>query len=473
MKRQPPEFSEVKLLSLRTPLLELDLKVVTPMFGGSDTPGEVDPDLPVRGSTVRGHLRFWWRACVGHTFESAADLFAEEARLWGTTVKEQSPGGPSAVEIEVETQDPQQIKIRPCAYYQDRPGKAPELRWLISDTTNRDGSKGDPYDPLGYALFPFRGEMKNKRVIRQPSEMAEGVSFRLRIFRSPSKSSLDDASLRRQVEAAVWAWITFGGIGARTRRGCGTLWTNHPDFCPPAGTPVKQWLEQRARQYLAGDAVATPLPIPRLKGATVLVRQQPNEATRVWREAVNWLRSYRQQRAGGATGRSLWPEANAIRALTGRSARGAPPPETPRYFPRGELGLPIIFHFIDAEYGDPKEHTLDVDMDGTSRFASPFAIKPLCFAGANGEVSAFPMILRFNEPTLHEILDEFQVSLRLSEKQESGPGRKVASLSANNVYDPTKAPKVPPLSSINQTNAVDGFIEFVKEKRGFQEVKLG
>ena len=43
-------------------------KVITPLFGGGVTPNEKDPVTTVRGSSVRGHLRFWWRATRGGEF---------------------------------------------------------------------------------------------------------------------------------------------------------------------------------------------------------------------------------------------------------------------------------------------------------------------------------------------------------------------------------------------------------------------
>jgi len=39
-------------------LAEANICVVTPLFGGGAEAGEVDPAQPVRGGSVRGHLRF-------------------------------------------------------------------------------------------------------------------------------------------------------------------------------------------------------------------------------------------------------------------------------------------------------------------------------------------------------------------------------------------------------------------------------
>ncbi|GIW04705.1 MAG: type III-B CRISPR module RAMP protein Cmr1 [Thermomicrobiales bacterium] len=428
MKRRIPPVTPVRLSPSREPLLELDVKVVTPMFGGSDTPGEVDPELPVRGGTVRGHLRFWWRACFGHRYASAEQLFQDESAIWGATSGNE--GLPAKIDVEVE------VRHSGTAYPPENEPLSPQ-QWTRDD--------GYP----AYALFPFQRQSSTNQ---PPKRARRDVAFTLRLW--PAAHVTGDAErdhLKREASAAVWAWIAFGGIGARTRRGCGTLWTNHPDFCPSAGTPASQWLQQRARQHLTGDAVATPLPIPLLKGATVLIRQQPAETNKAWREAVNWLRGYRQRRTGGATGRSLWPEPAAIRVLTGRGARGAPPPETPRYFPRGELGLPIIFHFKDQREGDPPDQTLQAGAEGATRMASPFITKAI----AINERQGLPMVVGLQEPLLHQL--GVQVELN---------GQPVV------VHDRQLAQQVEPLRQYGVDNAVDGFVEFVKRQGQIAEVTL-
>jgi CRISPR/Cas system CMR-associated protein Cmr1 (group 7 of RAMP superfamily) len=42
----------------RKPLLDVEIAVVTPLFGRGAAARGSDPLLP-----VRCHLRFWWRAC--------------------------------------------------------------------------------------------------------------------------------------------------------------------------------------------------------------------------------------------------------------------------------------------------------------------------------------------------------------------------------------------------------------------------
>ena len=57
-------------------------RLITPMFGGGVTPGEVDREMPIRASALRGQLRFWWRLLYG-AGRKPSDLFAVESALWG------------------------------------------------------------------------------------------------------------------------------------------------------------------------------------------------------------------------------------------------------------------------------------------------------------------------------------------------------------------------------------------------------
>ncbi|HLH27348.1 MAG TPA: type III-B CRISPR module RAMP protein Cmr1, partial [Acidimicrobiales bacterium] len=80
--------------------LSVQLEVVTPILGGGSQAREIDEVEVIRPATVRGHLRFWWRALRGHEFEDAAALHAAESALWGRAADER--GGRSPVELRVD-----------------------------------------------------------------------------------------------------------------------------------------------------------------------------------------------------------------------------------------------------------------------------------------------------------------------------------------------------------------------------------
>ena len=75
--------------------LELDIQVVTPMFGGGTEAGVPDPVTLIRPSSIRGHLRFWWRATRGAAFTTVRDLKQRETEIFGDTEH------PSPVIVEV------------------------------------------------------------------------------------------------------------------------------------------------------------------------------------------------------------------------------------------------------------------------------------------------------------------------------------------------------------------------------------
>ncbi|MCB0307629.1 MAG: type III-B CRISPR module RAMP protein Cmr1, partial [Calditrichaeota bacterium] len=67
--------------------LTLDLETVTPVLGGSAVAGSPDRIEGVRPSSIRGSLRFWWRALQASTDRISEGgpgvLFEEESNLWG------------------------------------------------------------------------------------------------------------------------------------------------------------------------------------------------------------------------------------------------------------------------------------------------------------------------------------------------------------------------------------------------------
>ena len=56
------------------PVAEISLvaELTTPILGGAHATRTVDEVDVVRAASLRGHLRFWWRALRGHEFASAA-----------------------------------------------------------------------------------------------------------------------------------------------------------------------------------------------------------------------------------------------------------------------------------------------------------------------------------------------------------------------------------------------------------------
>jgi len=303
--------------------------LLTPLFGGGVEPREADPVSVVRATEVRGHLRFWWRALRGWQAKgSLEELRKLESALFGSARE----GGASPVAVEVEI-----LKSG-----QDVPGKK--------------SPQAHPEVAHPYLAFPLRRTQQDSR--NYPVRV--GVSFRLRL-RFPEK--VGDLDFREELEAALWAWETFGGIGGRTRRGFGALLREGSG--PPGEGEIREGLRRYSRQG------GWPEGVPHLTPES-LVRVVPLS----WKELAERYQAFRQARPGGSPkspGRSLWPEPDEVRRLTGRHAAHHAPRHPVPKFPRGQFGLPIIFHFKDK--GDPPDTTLK--LPEAERRASPLLFRPL------------------------------------------------------------------------------------------------
>lgn len=137
--------------------IELELQLITPMFGGGYETRNVDPLIPIRPAAIRGHLRFWWRATAGAQYASAEELYKAETAIWGgAAVKNEAAVGKVAIEVVVLNQG------EPAPYNQVAPHPTPQ---------------GGPRE--GYFLFPFR-EQHAENIPAATGR--KGVKFRLTLF---------------------------------------------------------------------------------------------------------------------------------------------------------------------------------------------------------------------------------------------------------------------------------------------------
>lgn len=396
----------------RNPLLDLEIAIVTPLFGGGATAGRVDPERPVSGQSVRGHLRFWWRACNAPAFATAEALFAAESTLWGSVSSEQA-AGPSALDVRVEIVSA---------------GKQEQLR--VTDQRGRTvWKRGYP----GYALFPF--QESSQKPAADPC--LTGVVFRLVIEPARHVTVDQTANLETGVANAVRAWLAFGGLGARTRRGCGSLWCATDGFMPASVDDIQDWTRTLAH---TGDH--TP-PIPRLSGARIVLGSRPKDPIQAWNEAVQTLQRFRR----GKSGASRWPEAGAIRSAVQHRDPGA------GYFPRADLGMPILFEQMGIR---PAPQLTPSFAD---RMASPIIVKPLVLA----RDTAVPMVLLLNAPHIWEIEPQ-PVTLAI--------GNDTFRLTGSQIFDTQRSRSVPPLLENNDPRARHAFLRFAARDLGAREVEV-
>jgi CRISPR-associated protein Cmr1 len=352
-----PQKDEAEKMPLK---MDYTIHVATPLFGGGVTAGVNDPVTVIRGPAIRGQLRFWWRATRGARFETVEALKKEENRIWGST---QEPGKVSLA-----------VKTKPGIR---KPyGKFDDKKFIC--------------DYPEYAGFPFV-DLKNKTV----KEITSNIEFTITLTMAPTVNEND-------VKAALWAWVNFGGLGARTRRGCGSLYCK--EFAPPQNNEIKSWYEKQLKAY---DIIPSPAArkwptVP--QAHDIVVKPSPVKPVQAWREAVNQIKTFRQGTGVGRNsgsqpnrpGRSLWPEPDSLRKLTDMTNHNHKDPiiYEPNAFPRAEFGMPIIFHFKDtSDPGNPDPQLLPEEGD---RMGSPLIIKALCI----GKDSAYPCIMRLKTEKL-------------------------------------------------------------------------
>jgi len=86
--------------------LTATIDVITPIYGGGAQAGKSDDRDIIRVPTIRGRLRFWWRATIGAKYQSIEEMRQREFEIWGGTQKEKpnhkKGSHPSNIIIEVD-----------------------------------------------------------------------------------------------------------------------------------------------------------------------------------------------------------------------------------------------------------------------------------------------------------------------------------------------------------------------------------
>jgi CRISPR-associated protein Cmr1 len=355
--RKPPEISPPNVTPQKQDEVITQVreyKLITPLFGGGVTAGEGDPVTLIRGTEIRGLLRFWWRACRGGN-KTIEEMKKAEDKIWGAANKSQKEN--------------QNKRTNEKTFLQEKPKGTVQIivKQQQGDVT------ATPYSPNiapPYAAFPLQ---ENKREKRPLKNVYKDVSFTL-IISFPE-------DFKREVEAALWAWETFGGIGARTRRGFGALQllkVNNKEYSDlPFANNVDVWISEKLNDSKYVASGTPPNGIPYLTEPVQVGFTQPfHNPFEAWKQLITRLSSFRQAR-NGYMGRSKWPEAETIRTITKRRYSKHPVLSHPEKFPRAAFGLPIVFHFKYIDLGEPEDTTLQGADKETERLASPLILRPL------------------------------------------------------------------------------------------------
>jgi CRISPR-associated protein Cmr1 len=167
------------------------LQVTTPLFNGGATPEDgAGPEEGISGDAVRvaslrGAMRFWFRALAGLAVgPKLHKLAAVERRVFGGTDVS------SPVKLRILDQPPLTPPGQPEFAKEDG-------RWIV------------------YLLGQGLGDLRFQRVRRPYVAPGEHVSVQFRVAGGEPEGAL--------VLASLWLLCAYGGLGARTRRGFGGL----------------------------------------------------------------------------------------------------------------------------------------------------------------------------------------------------------------------------------------------------------
>lgn len=324
---------------------ELTIDIITPVFGGDVESWKLNEKKPIRSQAIKGQLRFWWRTM--QTEQDHKVLLAHESALWGGTSKnnDQEIRLKSRVEIAVVEQKIEQI---PKVMTKERNGK-------FSGLGNNAISN--------YVLFPIIEKVKtNEKIL-----ILEKGTFKL-IVNYPHENE-------QEVLNTLKLWVLFGGVGARTRRGCGSIYCR--DLLAEFKTHQDVIAFVKNLSQAKGVSAGTSK-YPILAGGKLFGTEETKGVdVKSLQDAYG---VFRQDRAPGnqKPGRSYWPEPDAIRKVLEQHA----PLHEPKHpdgvwFPRAAFGLPILtqFNTRDNGAGDPFDKQIELSPQGKDRWPSPVFIK--------------------------------------------------------------------------------------------------
>ena len=281
----------------------------------------------------------------------------------------------------------------------------------------------DPSSPYSYVAFPLREEKDGRKVTKHAGSVWTGVEFVIELSYDISQEIVIEGQkldLVHECAAALWAWETFGGIGARTRRGFGALQLIERDgeqATLPNCNAIERQIRSNLETYVSSDN--WPDGIPHLDtDVQLVVTKRFGSSDEAWMHLFSQLKKFRQARYPNRRqlpyGRSKWPEPDEIRRLTHIYDPKHAPRHPVRKFPRARFGLPILFQFKDQ--GDPP--TMTLKPRDSERFASRLILRPIeC---ANGSVGLALVLKGPEDPPGSYVLENsrsFDVQVNLSQEE--------------------------------------------------------
>ncbi|MFK3861864.1 type III-B CRISPR module RAMP protein Cmr1 [Pseudoalteromonas rhizosphaerae] len=288
--------------------------LVTPMYGGGVKAGEVDKEMPIRTSSIRGQLRFWWRIACGP--KDPEELLKQETAIWGGI----GDDGATASQVEIKVQ--------------------------TKPVVENDLVKSNQYN--GGIKYVFGSASINGTV----GWLKDGYEFTLFVH-------CDDA-VKNDVEEALRWWSSFGGIGGRTRRGFGAVSIENLELINHKHAAFKRADSESPRLIFSSKTYNNASEAWKYASERLFeFRQKPGSG---------------RNNSSGKAGRSFWPEPDTLRRLTGKDANGdhVPKHEAGNIFARAAFGLPITLKLVGK--GEPVK--TDLKPINNERMASPLILRP-------------------------------------------------------------------------------------------------
>lgn len=166
------------------PTLTAEFEVVTPCFAGGERPRQSAPELRV--TSILGQIAFWWRARVWNEGLTLAKLKEREAEIFGSTNR--AAAFSAALEI---------------SYVQG-----------LTDLGPFGFEHGPTRECAGLAYLAGQG-------LAGRNAIPPGTRFKLHLS-LPRKRDWQEQKLASFIDALTWFGLV-GGIGARSRRGFGSV----------------------------------------------------------------------------------------------------------------------------------------------------------------------------------------------------------------------------------------------------------
>ncbi len=181
--------------------ISLKLKVVTPLF----MTGANQDAVELREPSIKGMLRFWYRAIYPNDTEGEARVFGGHDKKHGQSkvllkIKHKN--------LDIGAKEDQTWNGKKTAYL----GYGVITREKIDETYTKNGRE-----------YPVKKEVTVRPYIKP------GSRFTLEILFKPLPANATEQQIqtydtdKSNVENVIWAWVMFGGLGARSRKGFGSL----------------------------------------------------------------------------------------------------------------------------------------------------------------------------------------------------------------------------------------------------------